>query len=219
MPRTPPPGAGADQLAEPVAAEQVGEYVAVRGREMIDQADFRPADQFLGFGACRCLAVGAHFHQHAAQPFQHHGCDEAAAVPAVVDDERVARELGVELAHELLQAELFHVRQVDVANSAAGEFVDDRAVVVDPGLFAHRQLGRHRLYDQRAGCAAGAVGDRQLDLLVRLGGLHQRIGVPRRMQLDAVDRQQVVTGLDAACRARRAGCGSRRASCRRGRFW
>ena len=45
-------------------------------------------------------------------------------------------ELAVELADELLHAERFHVRHVDVADLAARELVDELAVVLDPRLLA-----------------------------------------------------------------------------------
>jgi hypothetical protein len=49
-------------------------------------------------------------------------------------------ELGVELPHELLQAELLHVGHVDIADLAAGQLVDHGAVVGDPGRLAQAEL-------------------------------------------------------------------------------
>ena len=99
---------------------------------MVEQHRLGPVQHLFRFRADTALAVSPQVDQHAAQAFQGERGDEAAAVPAVVEDHRLLVELAIELANELLQPKLLHVRHVDIADLAAGKLVYHRLVAGDP---------------------------------------------------------------------------------------
>ena len=172
---------------------------------MIEQTGLRPVDQLLWKRHAHSNTVGVHADEHPPQPLEHDLVDEAAAVPAVIDEQRLLVELRIELPHELLHAERCHVGEVHVGDPPARGLVDHFAVVVDPGLLAQRQLARHRLHREIAALAAGVVGDRQLDGAVLFAD-QQAVRINGCLQLNAVDGQQVISGvyLETRCRERGA---------------
>ena len=84
--------------------------------------------------------------------------DLAAAVEALVDDDRVLVRLREEVALEVGVARAGGVGHVDVGDAPAGGLVDLAQVALDPVAVAQRQLARDRHDLHRA--RAGAVGVR-----------------------------------------------------------
>ncbi len=189
------PRPGADDRAESVLLEQVREDVAVGRRPVVHQRDHGSVQHRFRLGLDAALAVGSQRNQHPAQPLQCERCDEAAAVPAVVEDHGLFAELRIELAHELLDTELFHVAHVDVAHPSTGQLVDERPVVLDPGRLAQRKLLADRLDREVATRAFRARRHDQIDRRVGIRQLQQGVRIGRRAQLRAVDREHVVAGL------------------------
>ena len=173
---------------------------------MVEQRHLRSVQHLVGFGRDAALAVDVERRQHAAQPFERIRRDEAAAVPAIVHDQRLLVQLAIELPHELLQPERLHIRHVDIADLATGQLVHHGAVVRDPRRLAQRQFLRDRLDQNVARGPGRRVGDGQVDRHLGIGKLQQAVGIGRRAQLRAVDRQHIVARLD-----RQTGLGQRAA--------
>jgi hypothetical protein len=131
---------------------------------------------------------------------------EAAAVPPDVDDQRLLVDLGVEPGVERDHAVGAHVRQVDVADLAAGLLADVLAVAADPVGVAQPALGAHRVDHDVAG--AGEVRarvDGEHDVLVGevVECREQRLAGAERA---VVDHQQDIVDpdVDAGLVERRA---------------
>src|SRR5579863_10526082 len=128
------PGPRADEWSEAVLAEKEREDVTVGCGVVVDQTDLGTDDQLIRNRNRRPLTVGIHADQDAPQTLEHDLIDEAAAIPAVVDDQRLLVELSVELPHELIHAARAHIRKIDVGDPAGGGLLDVLAIVVDPRL-------------------------------------------------------------------------------------
>jgi hypothetical protein len=76
---------------------------------MIDQTGLGSRHQLLRHARGRRFAVDIHPGQHSAQTLEHDLTDEAAAIPAIVDNQRLLVDLIVELPDELLHAEFRHI--------------------------------------------------------------------------------------------------------------
>jgi len=69
-----------------------------------------------------------------------------------------------------------------------------------PGRLAQAKLRLDRLHRDVATHSGRTVGDGQIDGRVGVGQLHQAVGVGGGAELDAVHRQQIVSGLDVQAR-------------------
>src|SRR5882757_7123281 len=108
------PRTRADERTESVLTEVEREDIAVRSGIMIQQTDFRTADQLLRKRRWGALAVDIQTHEHTPQTLQHDLIDETAAIPALVDEQGLLVHLSIELPHELFHTETLHVRQIDI---------------------------------------------------------------------------------------------------------
>src|SRR5690606_23511269 len=122
------PGARAEELAEAGLTAEGAEHVTAGGGDTVGE-HARGA-----LGGVRRPRPGATV---AARPVVRHGAVEqldeargnlAAAVPAIVDDERGLVALAVELADEVALADDLRVGDVDVADLAVGLVFDVGAV-------------------------------------------------------------------------------------------
>src|SRR5690349_12222400 len=76
---------------------------------------------------------------------------------AHVDDEALLADLRIEPLDELADAVAAHVGNVDIADLAAGLFLDIAAVVFDPAVVLEVRFARHRLDQHRARAFAAAL--------------------------------------------------------------
>ena len=160
----------ADELAQAQLAEAIGEEVAVGRGVFVDEADLRAVEGLVRHGlVLAAVARHAHAVDFTLKPFQDHGRNVAAAVHAVVDDERLLVELRVEELGEHVQALGAHVGDVDVADLSVRSLVHLLDVALDPFVVGQLALVRDRFYIDRAGVlAGGVVGNFQRD---RFAGL------------------------------------------------
>ena len=133
----------------------------------------------------------------APQPLDDHRRHVAAAVRADVDDQGLLAHLAVVPLDPLPDAARRHVGDVEVADPAASEFLDDPAAPFGPGQVDQGVFARDRIDEDVPRLAAvGARTDGQLQ--GSPPGLAQELERVRvRGQLAALDREQVVALADA----------------------
>ena len=86
-----------------------------------------------------------HRQQAAVQPLDDHARDVAAAVGAVVDQQRFFAKLRIIPLDELANAVLAHVRQVHIADAAVRQLVHAAAVLLHPVEIQQVGFARQRL--------------------------------------------------------------------------
>ena len=187
------PRALANQHAQLRGAEHPRENVPVGSRVAVEQDRLRTDEHALGVHAWRRPIAGVIESQHdAAQPLDDHARNVAAAVGAIVDQERFLAQLRVIPLDEFADARLAHVGQVHVADPAVREFIHFAAVLFHPvevdqiGLAGQRAVGDLARSGQR-----GRGVQRQLDR--RVAGVAQvLVDVLLRRHVLAIDRQHIV---------------------------
>ena len=196
------PGARADQLAHFRVAEEPREAVAAGAGEAVDQHALRSlmGDRWPGpVGAVAPrLVVG----DRAIEQLDEAVRDLPAAVPALVDDQRLLAHLADELPHKIVLAVDARVRHVDIADAAAG-------------LLRRRRRGSSRSRRDSGYCARcsasrtvtsrallssfGLSLDRDGDYTVRQGRQTRAHGSCEHRRR-AIDGQQVVAHFDLHAR-------------------
>src|SRR5579859_272757 len=134
------PSTLADERAKPRLAEHVGKDVAVGCRGFVDQANLGAVKDGvrIGFGLfVQPIVLGAQ--KFAAQTLDDHLRNVAAPVAAHVHDQSQLADLRVVGLDEFADAVIAHVGYVDVADFAAGGFVDGFTIAIDP--FEIDQIG------------------------------------------------------------------------------
>ena len=106
------------------------------------QADHRPIERAGRLDVRRSVAGDADHGDLAAQPFDQHRRDVAAAVAAHVDDQGLLGDLRIEVLDEFVQAGGVHVGDVQVADLAAGRVVDLLDVAFHPVVVIELRLRR-----------------------------------------------------------------------------
>ena len=108
-------------------------------------------------------------------------------------------ELRIELPDELLHPERFHVGHVDISDLAAGELIDDLAIMIDPVLLAHGQLVLDRVDGYVVAFATRTARNGECYGLI-IQPDEQAIRIGRRRELLTVDRKQRVTLMNINAR-------------------
>src|SRR6185436_8741207 len=122
-----------------------------------------------------------------------HRAGEAALAPARVDDQRLLRDLPVELPHQIAEAGDGERRDVDVADAAAAGRVDAAAVALDPGAAPQLALVRRRRDGERARLRIDRRARANGDLHLFAGQAEERGAVVAGdVEGLAVDGQQVL---------------------------
>ncbi len=138
----------------------------------------------------------------APEPLDHERRNEAAAVAAHIDDQRLFADLREVKLGEFVQAGLAHVGNVNVADFAAGFLGHIIDVLLHPrAVIERRFVGRGHDGDVARAIVARLGVDPQNDLLV--GRADERV-VEIRQSRDrrAVDRQDVIAWLSRSRRSR-----------------
>ena len=143
------PAAGAYDRPQPGSLETPREEVAVGSAVFVDQHHLRAGVG--SFGNCADKVAAALHGQAVSLPLQtldEHRRYISTAVATVIHDEGFLVELRIIVAGELLQTFSAHVGNVDVADLAAGKFVDLADIVLDPlvmheGIFVSYRFDNH----------------------------------------------------------------------------
>ena len=203
------PGAFADQRAELQLAEHPRQQVAAGAGGLVDHHHLRALNR-----RQRRLQVGAVAHGPVADHRTAEDVDvvvghAAAAVVALVDDDRLAVGLREEVALEVGVAGAGGVRHIDVRDAPVRRLGDLAQVAFDPVAIAQVRLvfDRHDLDDARA-AAVGVRSDRQLDDASR-GLLEAAVEILGILEIVAVDGEQILPCFDVDARL-----GQRRAQLR-----
>ncbi len=133
----------------------------------------------------------------AVEHFDEAGGDLAAAVPALIDDQRGAGTVANELPDEIALAVDAGVGDVDVADLSVGRLLDVGAVALDPVAVAEVVLAGDGPDEDlaRRGVERGLGRDGERD--GALGeALEGGVGVLGGVEGDAVDGKEVVAFLD-----------------------
>ena len=188
----------ADHLAEAERLEAGGEHLGVGGRPLVLHHDHRPVEVLrprhleAGVAAERVLVLPA------GEDGEQLLVDAAAAVEALIDDERLLRPVGREIELELAQRRRVHRADVQVADLAVTQLRHDVAAIVHPlrVLQVAERAARDRVdRDVPRAFLRRLVVDQE----VELGPGREREVAPvvvAGLQIVAVDGDDVVAFLD-----------------------